>query len=136
MGALAASISSLPSFLIYFGGGAALIASFILIYVNVTPYQEFPLIRSGNVAAAIGMAGALLGFVVPLASVIAHSARFADMIVWGVIALFVQLGGYFCSRLIFPGLAHAIAKGQVSEAIFLASLSLSLGLLTAACMAG
>lgn len=133
---LAASLSTLPSFLIYFGGGAALIASFILIYVNVTPHREFSLMRSGNVAAAIGMAGALLGFVVPLASVIAHSAHFADMIVWGVIALFVQLGGYFCSRLIFPGLAHAIAKGQLSEAIFLASLSLSLGLLTAACMAG
>lgn len=136
MDSLAASLLTLPSFLAYFIGGAALIASFILIYINVTPHREFSLIRSGNIAAAIGMAGAVLGFVIPLASVIAHSARFVDVVVWGVIALMVQLGGYFCSRLVLPSLAHSIAKGQVAEAIFLASLSLSLGILTAACMAG
>lgn len=136
MDSLTVSLSTLPSFLAYFVGGAVLIASFTVIYVNVTPHREISLIRSGNIAAAIGMAGALLGFVIPLASVIAHSARFADMVVWGVIALIVQLGGYLCSRLVFPGLALSIAKGQVSEAIFLASLSLSLGILTAACMAG
>lgn len=133
---LAVSLSTLPSFLAYFVGGAVLMASFTVIYVNVTPHREFSLIRSGNIAAAIGMAGALFGFVIPLASVIAHSARFVDMVVWGVIALIVQLGGYFCSRLVFPSLAQSIAKGQVSEAIFLATLSLSLGILTAACMAG
>jgi uncharacterized membrane protein YjfL (UPF0719 family) len=36
----------------------------------------------------------------------------------------------------FPGLPNAIVEGQISEAVFLAGLSLALGLIDAACMAG
>lgn len=136
MGPLAVSLTTLPSFLLYFCGGGLLIAGFALIYSRVTPHREMELIRAGNPAAALAMAGALLGFVLPLASVIAHSAHFLDLVVWGAIALLVQLGGYFCARLLFPGLGDAIARGEVAAAIFLASLSLALGLLSAACMAG
>lgn len=131
-----ASLSTLPSFLAYFAGGGLLAAGFALLYANLTPHREFGLIRAGNVAAAIALTGALLGFVVPLASVIAHSAQLVDLIVWGIVALIVQLAGFFVARLVFPGLSDAIAQGQVSEAIFLAGMSLALGILDAACMAG
>lgn len=133
---LAVTLSTLPSFLAYFLGGATLIAGFTVIYVRITPHREIALIRGGNVAAAVAMVGALVGFVLPLSSVIAHSAHLLDLLIWGIIALIVQLGGYFCARLVFPGLSRSIADGQVSQAIFLAGLSLSLGILTAACMAG
>ena len=46
----------------------ALTALFLAIYVRITPYREFALIRAGNVAAAASLSGALLGFVIPLAS--------------------------------------------------------------------
>jgi putative membrane protein len=133
---LAASLSTLPSFLAYFAGGAVLVAGFAVLYANLTPHGEFGMIRAGNTAAAIALSGALLGFVMPLASVIVHSAHLVDVIVWGIVALIVQLGGFGIARIVFPDLRAAIAKGQVSEAVFLAGLSLSLGLLDAACMAG
>ena len=111
-------------------------ALFVTLYVNLTPQHDIRLIRGGNNAAAVSLVGALIGFVVPLASVIAHSAAIIDLVVWGIIALLVQLGGFFVARLMLPHLPSAIRRGNVADAIFLAGLSLSLGILDAACMAG
>jgi putative membrane protein len=133
---IAASLSTLPSFIAYFCGAGALTTVFLMLYSRLTPEQEIALIRSGNIAAAIALAGALLGFVVPLASVIAHSARILDLILWGVVALLIQLAGFLVARAMFPGLPKAIVEGQISEAVFLAGLSLALGIIDAACMAG
>ena len=136
MGPVAASFSTLPSFLSYFAGGVVLIAAFLVLYIHATPHKEIALIREGNVAASVALVGALLGFVAPLAMVIARSASLVDLLVWGLIALVVQLGGYFVARLVIPGLSPAIAGGKVSDAVFVAGLSLALGILDAACMSG
>lgn len=79
MGGLSGSLSTFPNFLAYFAGGSGLTAIFVLLYTNLTPYREIALIRAGNTAAAIAFVGALLGFVMPLASVIAHSASLLDV---------------------------------------------------------
>ena len=136
MTGLGSALSTFPNFLAYFALGAALTAIFLLLYVELTPQRDIALIRDGNSAAAIALVGALLGFVIPLASVIAHSAAIIELVVWGVIALLVQLGGFFLARLVLPHLPSAIERGNVADAIFLAGLSLSLGILDAACMAG
>src|SRR5581483_4380042 len=72
VGAVVASLSTFPNFAGYFVAGSVLIALFLLCYVNLTPHREIALIRAGNNAAATALAGGLLGFVIPLASVIAH----------------------------------------------------------------
>ena len=129
-------LATLPNFIAYFVSGAALVALFVFLYSMSTPQRDFALIRTGNSAAAIGLVGALLGFSVPLASVIAHSAGIIDLIVWGIIALVVQLGGFLVTRLVLPRLPQAIEEGNLAAATFLAGLSLSLGILNAACMTG
>jgi putative membrane protein len=133
---LGGTLSTFPNFLAYFAVGAVLIALFVVLYVHLTPYQEIRLIRGGNPAAATALVGSLIGFVLPLASVIMHSAGLIDLFVWGVIALVVQLGGFLAARMVLPNLPEAIAAGHIADAIFLAGLSLSLGILNAACMAG
>jgi len=133
---LGSALSTFPNFLAYFGLGGALTAIFLLLYVELMPQRDIALIRNGNSAAAIALVGGLLGFVIPLASVIAHSAALIELVVWGVIALLVQLGGFFAARLVLPHLPRAIEGGNVADAIFLAGLSLALGILDAACMAG
>ena len=129
-------LSTFPAFLAYFVTGAILMAIFVLLYANLTPHREIALIRGGNTAAAISLSGALIGFVMPLASVIAHSVSLVELVVWGVIALVVQIGGFLLARAVLPHLPQAIDDGNVADAVFLAGLSLALGLLTAACMAG
>jgi putative membrane protein len=88
------------------------------------------------VAAAIALSSALVGFVIPLASVIAHSAGIIDLAVWGTVALAVQLGGFIITRLVLPGLPQTIQAGNTANATLLAGISLSLGVLDAACMTG
>ncbi len=136
MTGLGSTLSTFPNFLTYFVIGGVLTALFVFLYANTTPHRDIALIRAGNSAAAIGLVGGLLGFVVPLASVIAHSAGILELVVWGSVALAVQLGGFFVTRLILPRLPQAIEDGNIAVAILLAGISLSLGILDAACMAG
>ena len=88
------SIAGFPLFLLYFATAVALLVLFVAIYIRVMPHRELALIREGNVAAALSLSGALIGFVLPLASAVAHSVNPVDMVVWGVVALLVQLAVY------------------------------------------
>ena len=124
----------LPAFLAYFAVAVGLIAGFLLVYVNVTPYDEFALIRQGNTAAAVSLSGAMFGFVMPVANVIAHSDSLVDLAVWGAIAGVIQLLAYLVARFTLPHLTEDIPAGKVAPAIFLATLSLTVGLTNAACM--
>lgn len=136
MSGLGGTLSTFPNFLAYFILGAALTALFAVLYSRLTPHHEITEIRRGNTAAAIALVGGLLGFVLPLASVIAHSGAIVDVLAWGFIALVVQLGGFLVARAVLPHLPQAIEAGNVADAVFLAGLALALGILTAACMAG
>lgn len=136
MTGLASTFSTLPNFVVYFTLGGILSALFVVLYASLTPHHDIALIRAGNSAAAIAIVGALLGFEVPLASVIAHSAALIDLAAWGIVALIVQLAGFLVARMVLPHLPQAIIDGNIAAAILLAGISLALGILTAACMAG
>lgn len=127
-------LTALPSFLIYFVVAIALMAAFVVVYINITPYQEIPLIRANNTAAAVSLAGSLLGFALPISNVIAHSDTLLDLALWGVVAGVVQLLAYRVARLTLPHLDEDIPAGRIAPAIFLAAISLAVGLLNAACL--
>jgi putative membrane protein len=126
------SIAGFPDFLLYFAVALVLLALFVSIYVRATPYREIALIREGNVAASISLSGALIGFVLPLASAIAHSVNPLDMAAWGVIALVVQLVVYAAASRLVPHFRQAIEAGRAAPAVLLAALSISVGILNAA----
>lgn len=128
------SLAGFGSFTGYFAMAILLLLLFCLVYGQVTPYQEFSLIKQGKIAPAISFSGALLGFVVPLASAVSHSVALLDMVTWAAIALVVQVGVFLVLRLLFSDLCHAIADDSVGAAILLGVLSLALGILNAACM--
>jgi putative membrane protein len=128
------SIAGLPNFLLYFALALVLLAVFVTIYVRVTQYRELALIREGNVAAAISLSGALIGFVLPLASAIAHSVNPLDMAAWGAIALVVQLVVYAAVSWLVPHFREAIEAGRTAPAALLAALAVSVGVLNAACL--
>lgn len=130
------SISTLPSFLAYLALALVILALFLRVYVTVTPYREFALIREGNLAAAISLAGTIVGFALPVADVIRNSKDLVDLAVWSVVACLVQLLVYLAARLTMPHLAQDIPAGKVAPALFLAALSIGVGLINAACMQG
>ena len=133
-GVLAATTAGVENFLIFFVVALALTALYMFIYLAVTPYREIQLIREGNSSAAASLSGPLLGFVVPLASAISQSIAFLDMLLWGVIALVVQLLVFVAARVVLPKLAQDIPHGNTAQGIFLGALHLGVGILNAACM--
>jgi putative membrane protein len=128
------SLAGLPAFLLYFSLALALLGLFIVVYSNVTPYHELALIREGNAAAAISLGGAIVGFVLPLARAVTQSVSALDLVVWGLVALVVQVVVFFVVGKLMPRFVEAIREGRVAGAVLLAALAIGVGLLNAASM--
>ena len=128
------SLAGLPAFLVYFSTGLIAIVAYLLIYTQITPHNEFQLIRDNDPAAAIALGLSLLGFVLPLVSAIAHSASLVDCLIWAVIALIVQIIAFYLVKIPVPNLSARIAGGELAPAIWLGLSSLAAGALNAACM--
>ena len=128
------SLAGFGSFLLYFGLAVLFVVAYLAIYVRVTPYREFALIRDGNPAAAASVSGSLLGFVLPLASAVINSVNPLDMAVWAAIALVVQILVYLAVRGLMPGIVRHIPEGRVGAGVVLGAVSLAAGILNAACM--
>jgi putative membrane protein len=128
----ALSISLNPAavlgFLSYILGAAVLFALFQFIYTRITPHKEFELIRSGNVAAAIALGGAIIGFAIPASNVIAYSISLLDFVVWAVIAAFVQLLAFLMTSLVLKGTSERIKKGEIAAGIYVAAVAISVGM--------
>ena len=134
MEVISVSIRGIDEFLLYFAASLALLALFLAIYVWITPYRELTLIREGNAAAAVSLSGTILGFAIPLAHAVAQSVNLAEMALWGVIALVLQLLVFFIVTRVIPGIVRDIPEGKIAPGILLGALSLTAGILNAACM--
>ena len=125
---------SFGSFLVYFGVAVGAEIVFIALYLAITPHKEVKLIREGNVAASVSLAGAVIGFTLPLASVIIHSVSLIDMVIWSAIALVVQVIVFFLANLVLRGLAKKIEAGNNAAGVTVAAASLAIGIVNAASM--
>jgi putative membrane protein len=127
-------IEAFPNFVRYVVVGFALAGLFLWVYVLITPWREFRLIRAGNSAAAIALIGALLGFCLPLANTIAHSSSLTDVVLWSLVALVVQVAVHVTLRFTMPYLKQAIEANESASGITAGGFSLSFGLINAACL--
>ena len=121
-------------FLSYFGTAVVLFAAFLAAYTLATHIKEWELIRSGNTAASVSLGGAMIGFALPLAAAIGHSGGLADMVVTAAVALVVQLLCFAAMRLLRRDASAALVRGDMAEGVFMAAVSVVLGLLNAACL--
>lgn len=128
------SLQALPLFFGYFAGSLVLLAIFLVLHARVLRVREWDLIRHGNTAAALSVAGAAGGFALPLASAIVHSVSFADMVVWALVAGALQLACLAAMRLLRTDVGAALEQGDMAEAVVMAAAAMILGLLNAACL--
>lgn len=123
----------LLNFALYLGTALLAWAGMLALYVRLTPYPEFQLVRQGNLAAAWSLAGTALGLALPLASLVAHAVSLADLATWAAVALLAQGALWWAvRRILFPDLREAILADRASVGVLLGALSLGLGLLNAA----
>ena len=128
------TLAGLPYFAAFFGVSLLLLTACLALYVLITPYPEVKLIREGNAAAAASLGGAIIGFALPLASVVVNSVSLLDMLLWSAVALVVQLAAFAGVRLLVPNIARHVREGQVASGILLGAMAIALGLLNAASM--
>ena len=126
--------SGLPMLLLQFLLVLALLVAGIFIYMAITPFHERELLRNGNPAAATVLGGALVALAVPLAALLATTGALLDILVWGVVAVLLQLLTVAIVSHLFRGMRVMIEAGQVAGAIPLVAAQLSIGLLNAAAM--
>ena len=126
--------SAITAHFTYFGIAIVATVIFVAIYVMITPHREFTLIRQGNSAAAISLGGALVGYTIPLAKAVSQSEGVTDMVLWSGVALVAQVVAYGVTRLLVPTLSSDVKEGRTAAGIFIAAMSISIGLLNAAAM--
>lgn len=127
-------IPSLIAFCSYFFIGAVMILLFLFIYTKITPHDEWQLIKNNNLAASLAFSGSILGYVVPLASAAVNAVSILDYLVWGAIALVVQLFVYGGVRLYMPKLSEKIISHNIAAGLFMGTSALAGGIFNAACM--
>jgi len=127
-------LSGLSAFLMYWGFAAFATAAFVGIYLWITPQRELKLIAQGNLSAAISLSGVILGFVLPIASALAHSVSLGDLASWSAVAFAVQIIAYVVIRLMWRDLKSEVEKDNRAVAVLAAVLSVAAGTLNAAAM--
>ena len=128
------SFAGFDDFLVYLGVSLSLLYLFVWVYIRVTPWREMALIRTGNMGAAFSLGGAILGFIVPLSAAVKYSVNVVDMLIWGLIALLVQIAAFIVVKMLVPSVGQDIEAGNGAQGFFLGVASLGVGLLNAACM--
>jgi putative membrane protein len=128
------SLGGVPNFFLYGAIGLVLTFIFAVIYVRITGHDEIALIRAHNASAALAFGSSLIGFALPLSKAIAQASSVPDCILWGAMALVVQLSAYAITRLLLPGLSANIQNNAMASAIVLAAIALVAGMLNAASM--
>ncbi|MDY6923046.1 MAG: DUF350 domain-containing protein [Pseudomonadota bacterium] len=123
------------AFLIAFAAAIVFFSAFKFVYQMITPYHERDLIRQGNTAAAVALGGALIGYVLPLASALSHTVSLPEFAAWALLAGVIQILSFIVvSRVLYKALASRIEAGELAAGVYLASISIGVGLLNAACM--
>jgi putative membrane protein len=132
---LADLASGLIAFAAYFLGCLGYCAAYCVIYTRLTAHDEYALIvEQHNASAAIAFGSSLVGFAIALAGAVHNTTSATEFIVWGFVAFATQIVAYLLARLAHPSLSAAIEENAIAAAVWLGAVSLSAGVLSAACM--
>ncbi len=128
--------TGLPILLLHFLVTLILLAVGVLCYTAITPFHERTLMAAGNVAGGIVLGGAIVSLAIPLAATLATSLVLLDIVIWGVVALILQLVAFAVATLLFRGLRPMIEAGNIAAALALVGIQFAVALLNAGAMAG
>ena len=129
-------MSGFPVLMLHSSVTLAILAVGVTVYVWITPYREFQLIRDGNLGAAISLSGATLGIGIPLAFAMSASVNVLDIVVWGGVTVILQLLAFKITDLLLRDLPMRIEAGEVGPALVLVAIKLAVAAVNAAAVSG
>jgi putative membrane protein len=126
-----AEVDIVTNYALHLVAAGLLLFVFFLVYTWATPFDEMTLIRQGNVAAALTLGGAMIGFSMTVASGLVHTDALASFIAWSAAAAAIQLFTYvLVSRLLHMS-KQQIEGNNVAFGVLLASISVAVGAVSA-----
>ena len=131
-GAVEAYLAGLPYLLSHFVIAIVILIVGVVIQVKITPIDESKLIKSGNIAASISLAGTFLALSMPLAASLTVSMSLVSIVIWGFTAVVIQL---VCDRLAtiyVSDVYEKIENGEIAPAIYLVGIKLSVAAINSA----
>ena len=124
--------NGLPIFMLHGGTAILMLIVGAFIYSKITPWNELDLIKEGNTAAAVSFSGAILGIAIPLAAALSSSISIWEIVVWGSVAIILQITVFLILDLVLPNLSEQIKANKIAAGIFIASNKIALALMNAA----
>ena len=124
--------NGLPIFMLHGGTAILMLIVGAFIYSKITPWNELDLIMEGNTAAAVSFSGAILGIAIPLAAALSSSISIWEIVVWGSVAMILQITVFMILDLVLPNLSEQIKANKIAAGIFIASNKIALALMNAA----
>lgn len=128
--------SGLPVLLLHFLVTVALLAVGVACYTGITPFRERQMVMRGNPAGGIVYGGSIVALAIPLAATLANSRVVLDIVVWGIVALILQLLAFAFATLLFRDLRAEVEAGNVAAALSLVAVQIAVALLNAGAMSG
>lgn len=136
MEAVEALWAGLPIFMAHSAVSLLILFVGVLVYMKITAHDEMLLIREGNLAASLSLGGAIVGLALPLAVSMSYSASMIDLVLWGAVALVLQLVAFRVTDLFLKDLPTRIESGEMGAAILLVSIKLGTAFINAAALTG
>ncbi|MDQ0230778.1 DUF350 domain-containing protein [Metabacillus malikii] len=118
----------------YIGLACLLLLVGIFLFEVTTKNKEFTLISKGNKAAVYAFGGRILGLAIVLYASISNSVNLWDMLIWGGVAIIIQIVIFYLAELLTPkfNITQAIDDDNQAVGLFLLFLSVAIGLIIAA----
>jgi len=134
--AILALWAGLPVFLVHSLASLVILVVGVVIYMRTTKHDEMELIRGGNSAAALSLGGAIVGLSLPLAFSLAAALSLSEVVVWGIVALVLQLVAFRMADLFLKDISARIEDGEIGAATFLVGIKLATAFINAAAISG
>ena len=128
--------TGLPILLLDFVITLILLGIGVLIYERITPFNDRELIATGNAAAGTVLGGTIVAIAIPLAATLATSRAVLDILVWGSVAVILQLLTFMVAMMLVKRLRGMIEAGNVAAALILVGIQIAIALLNASAMVG
>lgn len=135
-GLVAATLAAgVPALVLQLAVTGGLLVAGVALYKAITPYDEEAEIAAGNAAAGIVLGGSVVSLAIPLAATLASHGYWLDILVWGIVALVLQLG-VFAVLFSRKRVREGIAQRNVARAVATVGAQLAFAAVNAGAMLG
>jgi putative membrane protein len=132
--AIQSFVKGFPEFVLHGGVTLALLIAGCIVHVLLTPMKEMQLIRTGNVSAGISVGAVIVGLAVPMSACLATAATVYDILIWGAVAILLQLLAFRAADLLLRDLPRRIERDEIGAALVLAGVKIATALVMAAAL--